>query len=147
MIEVKFAKLHEDAKVPTYSTDGSGCFDFYACTYEPKTCAETVTIGTGIAVEIPAGHVLLIFSRSGHGFKNDVRLANCVGVVDSDFRGEVMVKLRKDSIDINTLKINHCDRIAQGMVIPFPKVQFVEVEKLSDTVRGMRVLILVPNQT
>jgi len=136
MIDVKFEKLHEDAQVPTYATDGSGCFDFYACTYGLKTCAESVTIGTGIAVEIPAGHVLLIFSRSGHGFKNDVRLANCVGVIDSDYRGEIMVKLRKDSIDINTLNINHGDRIAQGMMIPFQKVQFVEVENLIDTERG-----------
>ena len=78
--------------------------------------------------------MLLIYSRSGHGFKNDIRLANCTGVIDSDYRGEVKVKLTSDG-DCD-FAVNAGDRIAQAMLIPVPKVELMAVTELSDTERG-----------
>jgi dUTP pyrophosphatase len=77
---------------------------------------------------------MLIFSRSGHGFKNDVRLSNCVGVIDSDYRGEVQIKLSNDGGDHFT--INNDDRIAQAMLVKLPWVELIEVDELSETARG-----------
>jgi dUTP pyrophosphatase len=130
-MEVKIKKLYEDAMLPTYATDGSGCFDLYM--YGHK---EDGTLLTGLAFEIPQDHVMLVFSRSGHGFKQNVRLANCVGVIDSDYRGEVCVKLVKDNPNFTDFRLIPGDRVAQAMIIPIPKVQFLVVDKLSDTERG-----------
>lgn len=149
-MQLKVKKLHPDAHLPRYATDGAGCFDLHVIgtpdrfRVEPLEPGEAVRFRTGLAFEVPAGHVMLIFSRSGHGFNNDVRLSNCVGVIDSDYRGEVMVKLRNDQG--NTLGINHAeltmlainpgDRIAQALVLPIPRVELVEVDALSETARG-----------
>lgn len=136
-MKVNFKKIHPDAIMPTYATDGSGCFDFYA-RFNPNVkfyWRESIFIETGISISIPEGHALLIFGRSGHAFNHDVRLANCVAVIDSDFRGEIMIKLTEDSSD-NNLCIEHGMRIAQGMIIPVPKIEFIEVEELSETQRG-----------
>lgn len=131
-INLKVKKLHPDAKLPVYGTEGAACFDLAAL--EENFVNHSQVIRTGLSFEIPDGHVILVFSRSGHGFKNNVRLANCVGVIDADYRGEVMVKLSNDS---NTIfNVNTGDRIAQAMVIPFPRVTFEEVEELSTTERG-----------
>src|SRR5690606_14138784 len=92
-----------------------------------------VTFATGLAFEVPPGWVMLIFSRSGHGFNSNTRLANCVGVIDSDYRGEVKVKLTSDG---GFLKVYDGDRIAQAMLVPAVAVQLVEVDKLSATDRG-----------
>lgn len=98
--------------------------------------------GTGLAFDIPEGHVMLVFSRSGHGFKYDVRLANCVGVIDSDYRGEVMVKLTKDYTlsdeDDHSVpfSVRPGDRIAQAMIIPVERISFAEVDEISSTSRG-----------
>lgn len=77
---------------------------------------------------------MMVYSRSGHGFKSDVRLANCVGVIDSDYRGEVKVKLTNDGNEY--MQVNEGDRIAQAMIIPVEQVKFIEVAELSDTERG-----------
>lgn len=135
-IKCKFTRLHPDARRPEYATDGSGGFDIFAICENDRALSDSLEVRTGVAVEIPEGHVMLIFSRSGHAFKNDVRLANCVAMIDSDYRGEIIIKLRKDSIDTNTLKIKTGDRIAQGLILPFPVVIFEEVENLSETERG-----------
>ena len=133
MINVKIKKLHPDAIMPTYGSDGAACFDLnciggaYVDSY--------YVFDTGLAFEIPEGHVMLVFSRSGHGFNNDTRLANCVGVIDHDYRGEVKVKLRCDSLR-GGLAVKRGDRIAQAMIIPYPKVGFVWADELSDTDRG-----------
>jgi len=134
MINVNIKKLDERAIVPKYATDGSGCFDIH--TYDTGKVLEfnSKAFSTGLAFEIPDGYVMLVFSRSGHGFKNDVRLANCVGVIDSDFRGQLMVKLTADAE--GGLSVESGDRIAQAFIIPYPKVNFIEVEELSGTVRG-----------
>lgn len=139
-MELKIKKLHPAAIIPTYGTPGSACFDLHAV-FEPTVDGtymheqtDTV-IDTGLAFEIPNDHVMLVFSRSGHGFKHNVRLANAVGVVDSDYRGEVRVKLTAD-IGCNGFEILPGDRIAQAMVIPVQHVQFVEVDELGETKRG-----------
>lgn len=135
-MKLKIKKLHPDAITPKYATDGSGCFDFYALVIDGKFIHPQSgrTIRTGLAFEIPEGHVMLIFSRSGHGFKNDVRLANCVGVIDSDYRYEVMVRLTCDN-ENDGYEVKPYERIAQGMIVPIPKIEFEEVDSLSETER------------
>lgn len=160
-MQVKVKRLHVDAIIPTYATDGSGCFDIYATNVHKATLAELavlkkfsngldtgqmgtqsiipgqyVVFDTGLAFEIPKDHVMLVFSRSSHGFKSNTRLANCVGVIDSDYRGELMVKLTRDSKYGSSMEIKTGDRIAQAMIVPIPKVTFEEVEELSETERG-----------
>lgn len=132
-LAVKVKRLHPAAVIPTYATDGSGCFDITAL-----DCVErkdrTAVYTTGLAFEIPLGKVLMIYSRSGHGFNRGIRLSNCVGVIDSDYRGEVAVKLTRDNDGIWFPAPG--DRIAQGMIIDAHQVKFVEVDELSDTKRG-----------
>lgn len=80
---------------------------------------------------------MLIFSRSGHGFTHGIRLSNCVGVIDSDYRGEVSVKLQSDTVlPYGALKILRGDRIAQALILPIPKIEFEEVSNLTETQRG-----------
>lgn len=136
-MKVKVKRLYHSAILPTYATDGSGCFDIYTMLNGDTDYNEPHTYSTGLAFEVPEDHVMLIFSRSGHGFKNDVRLSNCVGVIDSDYRGELKVKLTCDKIGWG-LEVNAGDRIAQGMIIPVAKVSFEEVSELSDTERGTK---------
>lgn len=136
-MKVKVKRLYDSAILPTYATDGSGCFDIYTMLNGDTDYNEPHTYSTGLAFEVPEDHVMLIFSRSGHGFKNDVRLSNCVGVIDSDYRGELKVKLTCDKIGWG-LEVNAGDRIAQGMIIPVAKVSFEEVSELSDTECGTK---------
>lgn len=146
-MQIKVKKLHTNAILPTYATDGSACFDLHAILidskgeeYEQKFFSGTkLVIRTGLSFEIPDGYSMMIYSRSGHGFKNDIRLSNCVGVIDSDYRGEVMVKLSSDLIGYveNTFTIRNGDRIAQAMIIPVPKIELVESDELTDTSRGV----------
>jgi dUTP diphosphatase len=95
-----------------------------------------IIIRTGLAFEIPEDHVMLIFSRSGHGFENDIRLANCIGVIDSDYRGEVQVKLTNDNTEGRHLTFKKGDRIAQAMIVPVERIELVPVAELSSTERG-----------
>ncbi len=135
-MKIKINKLHEDAKMPTYGTAGSACFDLYASGVYNRFVSHVEVIGTGLAFEIPEGYVMLVYSRSGHGFKNNVRLANCVGVIDSDYRGEVKVKLICDNRNSTRLEIETGDRIAQAMIVPVNQVDFEFVDELSTTDRG-----------
>lgn len=143
-MRINVKKLRRNAKLPVYGSHGAACFDLHASSIDGFSApgrldvvlAKPVVIGTGLAFEIPDGHVMLIFSRSGHGFSHATRLANCVGVIDSDYRGEVFVKLTRDWGDVSFLKVDIGDRIAQAMVVPVPKVLFVEVEEISETARG-----------
>lgn len=146
-MKLSVKKLNPTAILPSYATDGAGCFDLHACTIQAYGGSKSVwqghplTIGTGLSFEIPTGYVMLIFSRSGHGFRNDTRLANCTGVIDSDYRGEVMVKLTCDrpdfgGDDVMPLHVKVGDRIAQAMTIPALRVEMVECDQLSDTIRG-----------
>ena len=133
MILVK--KLYPDAIIPRYQTPGAACFDIRSLEDGHVHPWGTCNFSTGLAFEILPGHVMLVYSRSGHGFNLDVRLANCVGVIDSDYRGELRVKLTNDSSN-KMLEVRKGDRIAQAMVIPVHQWQLVEVEELSDTQRG-----------
>lgn len=134
-MKLKIKRMHPDVQMPTYASAGAACFDIRA--YTPKADStsfnDTCVFDTGLKVEVPEGHVMLIFSRSGHGFNSGVRLANCTGVIDSDYRGELLVKLATDGFE--GFSVAHGDRIAQAMVIPCRQIDLVEGE-LSETDRG-----------
>ena len=132
-MNLKFKKLHPDAVTPTYATDGSACFDLTAISREKSF--NTCLYQTGLAFEIPKGYVMLVYSRSGHGFNKDIRLSNCVGVVDSDYTGEVMVKLTFDEAGRPDFPLVG-DRIAQAMLIPIQRLGLIETDTLNETERG-----------
>lgn len=138
-MKLKIKKLHQDAIVPKYATAGAACFDLNAINVKIPTPVNTggpITFDTGLAFEIPEGWVMMIFSRSGSGFGKDTRLANCVGIIDSDYRGQVRVKITRDPSNSEILVVSNGDRIAQAMLIPVSQVEFDLVEELSSTERG-----------
>jgi dUTP pyrophosphatase len=137
MIELRVKKLHPDAIMPRYQTEGSACVDLHVVGLAAPIAlegGESMTFQTGIAFEVPRGYVMLVFSRSGHAFKNDVRLGNCVAVIDSDYRGEVKIRLRAESS--GGLVVSNGDRIAQAMLVKLPEAELIEVDELSETERG-----------
>lgn len=134
-MNVNVIKMHSDVKLPEYATEGSAAFDIYAHEGQYLKNAGTHVFKTGLKFEIPDGHVMLVFSRSGHGFKHDIRLANCVGVIDSDYRGELMIKLTNDNHLTGQLFADG-SAIAQGMIIPVEKAVFNVVKELPTTLRG-----------
>lgn len=136
-MNVKIKKIHPDAKVPVYGSKGAACFDLYAARIIDiaDDIELTVTYGTGLQFEVPEGHVMMIYSRSGHGFKHGITLVNNTGVIDADYRGEVCVKLRKTRIDMYGIP-DVGERIAQAMILPVEQVAFEEVDELSNTERG-----------
>lgn len=131
MIKIKL--LNENAKVPTYATVGAACFDIYAAEGCAIRSGERCTIGTGLAFDLPEGKALIIYSRSNNGFKHGVRLGNCVGIPDSDFRGELKVCLRNDGHVAFRVQVG--DRIAQGTIINVERYEFEAVDELSETAR------------
>lgn len=133
-MQIKIKKLNENAITPAYATEGAACFDISASEYAHIKAGEQQVIGTGLSFEIPEGFVMMVYSRSGHGFKWGVRLGNGTGVIDSDYRGELKVCLRNDGAVGMFVEVG--DRIAQAMIVPVPKVVFEEVEQLSETSRG-----------
>jgi len=137
-MKLKVKRLHQDAVIPRYATPGSACFDLHSINKEDKMLREgrPLVFDTGLSFEIPKDRVMLIFSRSGHGFNSDVRLSNCVGVIDSDYRGEVKVKLINDpSPNWGGFEVCQYNRVAQAMVIPVEQVEFVLCDELSPTER------------
>lgn len=132
---MKVKRLYEEALLPTKATEGSAAFDLYAYTEAPLEPGETFKYKTGIAIEIPEGRVGLIFPRSGLSTKFGIRLSNCVGVIDSDYRGEIIVALHNDSYE--SYMIYRGDRVAQLMIVDIPKIGIEEVAELSDTKRGI----------
>ena len=133
---MKFKKLRPDAKAPVYgSVDAAGA-DLYACSAEEITikAGETVMIPTGIAVAIPQGYVGLIFARSSLGIKRGLAPANKVGVIDADYRGEIMVGLHNHSGVDQT--IAPYERVAQMAIVPFLQVSYEESDNLDETERG-----------
>lgn len=138
-VELLVKRLTDTAHIPVYATAGAACFDIHAdvLPYHPSGtvgAGGTLTLHTGLAVEIPEGWVLLIYSRSGMGFNKNIRLANCVGIIDSDYTGEIMVKLTRD--DNGWIGVSHGDRIAQGMLMPVTPATFREVSYIHETKRG-----------
>lgn len=133
---MNFQKLHPDAKTPTYGSAGAAGADLYICCPEPVTIGpgETFLAHTGIAVAIPGGCVGLIFARSGLATKRGLAPANKVGVIDADYRGEIMVSLFNQSAVPQTLE--PYERVAQMVIVPFVQEPYLESESLDETERG-----------
>ena len=136
-IQVKIKKLNKNAKIPTYGTEFSAGADLYALLENAQKIApgETKFIPTGLSFEIPVGTVALVFARSGLSCKQGLAPANKVGVIDSDYRGEIMVALHNHS---NEAKIvENGDRIAQVVFMPYLHGKFEEVNSLEESSRGV----------
>lgn len=142
-MKVKIKKLHPNAVLPTYSTNGSAGMDLTAVSKEYDEYGN-VHYGFGLAFEIPEGYVGLIFPRSSCA-KTDLSLSNAVGCVDSDYRGEVTAKFKptlkyntfhEGEIPIKEHKYEVGDRVAQMIIMPYPKIEWEEVDELSETERG-----------
>ncbi len=135
-MKIKFKKLDENAKMPTYGSDFSAGADLYALIDGKKEILPGATefIHTGIAMEIPEGYVGLVYARSGISCKRGLAPANKVGVIDADYRGEIMVALHNHSDKPEVL--DEFERIAQIVIAPFVHAEFEEAEELCDTVRG-----------
>lgn len=133
---VNIKKLKPNAIIPTYGTEYAAGADLYACLDEAVTInpGETEFIKTGLAIEIPAGYAGLVFARSGLSCRQGLAPANKVGVIDADYRGEIMVALHNHSKELRT--VNSGDRIAQLVITPFLTANFIETNELNATVRG-----------
>lgn len=131
-----YKKTNSNATTPTKGSKYAAGYDLYACISEPEIIMphSSVMIGTGIAFEPPVGYFGGVFARSGLAAKKGARPANCVGVIDEDYRGEVKVSLRNDSELPCTIKPN--DRIAQIVFIPYLDNELVENNELTETDRG-----------
>ena len=136
MLSVPIKKLRPDAVIPTRGSSAAAGYDLYACLDAPVVIAPgaTVKIGTGIIAALPDGYFAACFARSGLASREGLRPANCVGVVDSDYRGEYIVALHNDSAVPRT--VQNGDRIAQLVIMPYLAVDFVETDTLSETERG-----------
>ena len=136
-MNVKFVKLDPRAKTPTYGTEFSAGADLYAITGGEKLikAGETQFVSTGLSIEIPTGYVGLVYARSGLACKKGLAPANKVGVIDSDYRGEIMVALHNHSAQ--DLTVADGERIAQLVIAPYIKAEFEEVGDLSVTDRDV----------
>ena len=135
-VEVKIKKISPNAVLPTYGTENAAGADLSACLFAPITIdpGQTFVVKTGLTMEIPEGYVGLIYARSGLATKRGLAPANKVGVIDSDYRGEIMVALYNQSE--LPQKIEPGERIAQLVIVPYLRGVFNEVDELSDTTRG-----------
>lgn len=131
-LNVRIKKLCPEAVIPAYAREGDAGLDLTAVSCEIDEYGNVV-YGTGLAFEIPDGYVGLLFPRSSNS-KKDLILMNCVGVVDSGYRGEITFKFR--SISDRNIGYGLGDRIGQLVIMPYPKINFIESEKLSETERG-----------
>ncbi len=134
MLNLKVKKLHPDARLPAYGRPGDAGLDLTAISMHMEGENGMLVYRTGLAIEIPAGHVGLLFPRSSVS-KYDLNLANSVGVIDENYRGEVVVKFRRTSG--NTCQVyDKNDRVIQLVILPYPEVAIQEVASLSDSNRG-----------
>ena len=136
MALVQVKKLNSRAVLPTSGSAFAAGYDLYACLDADAVIPPggAVKIGTGLAFALPEGTFGAVFARSGLAAKEGLRPANCVGVCDSDYRGEYIVSLRNDSDAPRT--VHHGDRIAQLVLLPFLPMDFEETDTLPDTARG-----------
>lgn len=133
-LSMKVKLLDHDSKIPSRQTYGSAGYDLYSSQTANISSGCTFKINTGIALQIPEGYVGLIFARSGLATKKGIRPANCVGVIDSDYRGEIIVALHNDSGD--SAIIQKGDRIAQLVIVPYISPDLIQCNELDDTDRG-----------
>lgn len=132
-MKVRIKKLIDSAVLPSKAYADDAGFDLVAISVEEDRKRNIVSYGTGLAFEIPKGHVGLIFPRSSV-YKHQISLSNCVGVIDSGYRGEVLLKFRIEQPHISRYTIG--DRIGQMIIMPYPEVEFEEAQELSETDRG-----------
>ena len=135
-MKIMIKKLRENARIPSRGSEHAAGYDLYACldndaVIEPH---RTAMIGTGLSVAVPEGYFGAVFARSGLAAKQSLRPANCVGVCDSDYRGEYIVALHNDGEEARVIKDG--ERIAQLVVIPFLPVEFEQADELDETARG-----------
>lgn len=159
-INVKFKRLHPDAKIPQYATEMAAGFDLVAVEDVIIAPGETAKVPLGFAVQIPPGYVMLVCMRSGVALKTKLRQPNGIGVIDADYRGEVSMMFDnirpefpieeysewptyingEEAVGVNLLSgeyvVRKGDRVAQAFIIPYPRVSFEEVAELDDTERG-----------
>lgn len=138
---LRLKRVHPDAILPAYQTEGAACFDLHAILGKDEVVRVThghpKSFRIGWAVEIWPGWVMEVHSRSGHGFKHSTRLVNCTGIIDSDFRGELLVKLCLDADLYNTpLEVRHGDRVGQARLVRAEQWRLLEVEAIGETARG-----------
>lgn len=136
-MEIKIKKLNNNAIIPTHGSEYAAGYDLYACIDKPITIPahKTVKIGIGVAMELPHGYFGAIFARSGLATKEGLRPANCTGVSDADYRGEYIVALHNDTNESKIIMPK--ERIAQLVIIPHLTAEFKEVNKLTETDRGV----------
>ena len=134
--DLRIKKLRDNAQMPTYGSEYAAGADMYAAIDEAVTIEpnETKFIPTGLAFEIPEGYAGFIYARSGLACKKGLAPANKVGVVDADYRGEVMVALHNHGKEAQTVEVG--ERIAQMIIAPFVTVNYIFSDELDDTVRG-----------
>lgn len=135
-MKIKVKKLCKEAVLPTIGSPFAAGADLYSAEKKEITVkpGETNFIGTGIATEIPEGYVGLVFARSGLACKRDLAPANKVGVIDSDYRGEIKVAIHNHGTEARTIEKG--ERIAQMVIVPYLTAEYEETEELSETVRG-----------
>lgn len=134
-MKVKIKKLSESALLPTRGSSSAAGYDLYADVEREKIApGQTVKIPVGVAMEIPEGYFGGIFARSGLSTKEGLRPANCVGVIDSDYRGPILVPLHNDSDTVR--EVVKGEKIAQMVILPYLAIEFEEVEQLEETQRG-----------
>ena len=136
-MKVNIKKLDDKAKLPTYGSEYAAGADLYACLSEDMAIApgETKMVHTGIAMELPMGYVGLVYARSGLASKRGLAPANKVGVIDCDYRGELMVALHNHGDVVQV--ITDGERIAQLVIAPYITAEFTQADELSDSVRGV----------
>lgn len=135
-MKIRVKKLTETAKMPTRGSASAAGYDLYADVETPVEIEPhaTVMVGTGLSMEIPEGYFGAIFARSGLAAKESLRPANCVGVIDADYRGPFMIAVHNDGETARL--VTPGERIAQLVILPFLPAEFEEVEQLGETERG-----------
>jgi dUTP pyrophosphatase len=134
-VQLQVAKLKDGARVPTRAHDGDAGLDLYGCEAAHLGPGERWSVGTGVAVEIPAGHAGLVLPRSGLARDHGIALVNGPGLIDAGYRGEVRVLLLNTD-PANVFRIEPGDRIAQLVIVPIALAEPVEVEALAESARG-----------
>lgn len=135
-MKIKLKRITDTARTPKHGSQDAAGYDLYADWPKPLEIMPhaTVKIGTGIALEIPKGYFGAVYARSGLATYQKLRPSNCVGVIDSDYRGEIMVALHNDSNKM--ARIEPYERVAQLVIQRFEPLEFEEVDKLEETDRG-----------